>query len=78
PGKGYLPWAEIGQALRRIGYDKNVVMEPFVLMGGEVGSDIKIWRSLCHDESKLDLDARNSVAYLRHVFSGPYSDYTNA
>lgn len=78
PGKGYLPWAEIGQALRRIGYDKNVVMEPFVLMGGEVGSDIKIWRSLCHDESKLDLDAGNSVAYLRHVFSGPYSDYTNA
>lgn len=77
PGKGYLPWAEIGQALRRIGYDKNVVMEPFVLMGGEVGSDIKIWRSLCHDESKLDADAQNSVAYLRHVFSGPYSDYTN-
>ena len=51
-------------------------MEPFVLMGGEVGSDIKIWRNLCPDEAKLDLDAKNSVAYLRHVFSGPYSDYS--
>lgn len=76
PGKGTMPWAEIGHALRRVGYDKNVVMEPFVLMGGEVGNDIKIWRNLCPDESKLDQDAKNSVAYLRHVFSGPYSDYS--
>ena len=76
PGKGNMPWAEIGQALRRIGYDKNVVMEPFVLKGGEVGSDIKVWRDLCKDEAMLDVDAKNSVAYLRHVFSGPYSDYS--
>lgn len=76
PGKGTMPWAEIGHALRRVGYDKNVVMEPFVLMGGEVGNDIKIWRNLCPDESKLDQDAKDSVAYLRHVFSGPYSDYS--
>lgn len=76
PGKGTIPWAEIGQALRRIGYDKNVVMEPFVLKGGEVGNDIKIWRNLCKDEAMLDIDAKNSVSYLRHVFSGPYSDYS--
>ncbi len=76
PGKGNMPWAEIGQALRRVGYDKNVVMEPFVLRGGEVGSDIKIWRDLLKDEAMLDVDAKNSVAYLRHVFSGPYSDYS--
>ncbi len=76
PGKGNMPWAEIGQALRRVGYDKNVVMEPFVLKGGEVGSDIKIWRDLLKDEAMLDVDAKNSVAYLRHVFSGPYSDYS--
>ncbi|QNM05476.1 D-psicose 3-epimerase [Qiania dongpingensis] len=77
PGKGNLPWCEIGHALRRIGYDKNVVMEPFVLDGGEVGSDIKIWRDLSNSASKeqLDEDARNSVAYLRYVFSGPASDY---
>lgn len=76
PGKGTMPWAEIGKALRRIGYDKNVVMEPFVLQGGTVGSDIKIWRDLCSNEEMLDVDAKNAVAYLKHVFSGPQSDYS--
>ena len=76
PGKGRMPWLEIGHALRSIGYDQTVVMEPFVLKGGGVGSDIKIWHDLCRDESRLDEDAANSVAYLRNVFSGPYDDYS--
>ena len=76
PGKGNLPWAEIGKALNRVGYDGAVVMEPFVLRGGQVGSDIKIWRDLVRDEKVLDAEAAASVAYLRHVFSGPYSDYS--
>ena len=77
PGKGNLPWYEIGSALRAIDYDKNVVMEPFVQMGGGVGNDIKIWRDLSKSASleQLDADAANSVAYLRNVFSGPNSDY---
>lgn len=77
PGKGGLPWYEIGAALRAVGYDKNVVMEPFVRSGGTVGSDIKVWRDLSNQatEEQLDLDAANSVAYLRYVFSGPNSDY---
>lgn len=37
PGKGHLPWKEIGKALRDIHFDKGVVMEPFVLEGGQVG-----------------------------------------
>ena len=37
PGKGRTPWREIGNALRDIGYDGTVVMEPFVTMGGQVG-----------------------------------------
>lgn len=77
PGKGSLPWASIGNALREIHYDKAVVMEPFVNCGGTVGSDIKIWRDLSKgaDEARLDQDAAGSVAFLRHVFSGPYSQY---
>lgn len=77
PGKGNLPWYEIGAALRKIGYDKNIVMEPFVKSGGGVGSDIKVWRDLSKGAStqQLDEDAKNSVAYLRYVFSGPNSDY---
>ncbi len=77
PGKGNLPWYQIGSALRAIGYDKNVVIEPFVKSGGKVGSDIKIWRDLSMGAAteQLDRDAAASVAFLRNVFSGPNSDY---
>lgn len=75
PGKGGLPWYDIGCALRDIKYHNNVVMEPFVLSGGKIGSDIKVWRDLSKgaSEEQLDLDAKNSVEFLRYVFSGPYS-----
>ncbi|MCR4587926.1 MAG: sugar phosphate isomerase/epimerase, partial [Lachnospiraceae bacterium] len=77
PGKGSLPWHEIGAALRAIHYDGSVVMEPFVIGGGRVGNDIKIWRDLSKGATpeQLDQDARESVNYLRFVFSGPNSDY---
>lgn len=70
PGKGTMPWAEIGQALRDINYQHAAVMEPFVLQGGGVGQDIKIWRNLLTDtsEAKLDADAKHSCEFVRHVF----------
>ena len=79
PGKGNMPWYEIGSALRAIGYNKNVVMEPFVRSGGGVGKDIKIWRDLSKGASNemLDRDAAQSVAFLRGVFAGPNSDYSS-
>lgn len=77
PGKGKLPWYQIGSALRAIGYDKNIVMEPFVKSGGGVGRDIKVFRDLSMGATteQLDRDAAASVAFLRNVFSGPNSDY---
>lgn len=70
PGKGSLPWAEIGQALRDINYQGAAVMEPFVMQGGTIGSEIKVWRNLVEDptEEKLDKDAKGAVAFVRHVF----------
>lgn len=70
PGKGFLPWREIGAALRDINYQGSAVMEPFVMAGGTVGSEIKVWRDIIDDtsEERLDLDARRSVEFLRHVF----------
>ncbi len=69
PGKGRLPWSEIGAALREIGYDAAVVMEPFVKMGGSVGRDIKVWRDLSDgaDEATLDETARQGLAFSRFV-----------
>lgn len=66
---GRIPWQGIAEALRKIGYNKAVVMEPFVMMGGKVGSDIKIWRDLTHGRD-LDEAAAESVAFIRSVFEG--------
>lgn len=70
PGKGTLPWAEIGQALRDINYQGAAVMEPFVMSGGTIGSEIKVWRDLIPDatEEKLDKDAKGALQFVRHVF----------
>ena len=70
PGQGHLPWAEIGAALRDIGFTGNVVAEPFILEGGDVGRDIKVFRDLSEgaDEQKLDADARESLKFLRSNF----------
>ncbi|MCZ7454697.1 sugar phosphate isomerase/epimerase family protein [Rhizobium rhizogenes] len=72
PGKGRMPWQEIGLALRDINYTGAVVMEPFVKAGGTIGSDIKVWRDLSNgaDIAKMDEDARNSLAFSRFVLGG--------
>ena len=70
PGKGHLPWNEIGKALRDIHYEKGVVMEPFVLTGGKVGSDIKVWRDLSGNATaeKMDKDIKASLKFLKQAF----------
>ncbi len=70
PGKGRLPWREIGIALKDIGYTGDVVMEPFVRRGGTVGSDIKIWRELEKntDTASLDRDAKESLVFIKNQF----------
>ena len=69
PGQGRIPWREIGEALRDIGYDGTIVMEPFVKMGGTVGSDIKVWRDLSEgaDEARMDQDARDALIFSRYI-----------
>ena len=71
PGQGHvINWDEIGQALRDVQYDGNIVAEPFVLHGGEVGRDVRLWRDLFPGvtEETLDHDAAESVQFLRNKF----------
>ena len=70
PGKGHIAWKEIGEALREIGFDGCVVMEPFVKEGGQVGADIKVWRDLSDnaDEKKLDEDIKGALQFVKSVF----------
>ncbi len=69
PGKGRIPWDEIGEALQDIGYNGAAVMEPFVRMGGTVGSDIKVWRDISRgaDEAGLDTEARDALSFSRRI-----------
>ncbi|MCI9298364.1 MAG: sugar phosphate isomerase/epimerase [Lachnospiraceae bacterium] len=70
PGKGTMPWDEIGQALRDINYQHAAVMEPFVMPGGTIGSEVKVWRNLVEDtsEAALDADAKGALQFVKHVF----------
>jgi D-psicose/D-tagatose/L-ribulose 3-epimerase len=72
PGKGHMPWTEMGQALRDINYGGCVIMEPFVREGGIVGSDIKVWRDLSDnaDDAKLDFDIKESLQFVKKEFLG--------
>jgi len=69
PGKGRTPWREIAEALKDIHYQGAAVMEPFVRMGGQVGSDIKIWRDISQgaNESGLDEAARTALVFSRYM-----------
>ena len=68
PG-GRFSWAEIGSVLREVDYSGFVVLEPFVVMGGQVGRDVSLWRDLSGGAGpeQLDQAAADSVAYLRRV-----------
>ncbi len=70
PGAGRMPWKEIGDALKEIHYSGAVVMEPFVMPGGQVGKDIKVWREIVPDisENALDEDAKNALEFQRKIF----------
>ena len=65
-----IDWAALGQALRDIHYDKGVVMEPFLLKGGEVGRDVRVWRDLSAgaDERRLDQYLKSSLEFLKSKF----------
>lgn len=69
PGQGRTPWREIHDALKDIHYQGTVVMEPFVMPGGTVGQDIKVWRDLVDDTSEkaLDESAKKAVEFQRFM-----------
>ena len=67
-----MPCEEMGKALREIGYNKAVVAEPFLLPGGSVGADIKVWRDLSNgaDEAQMDRYLTESMTFLKEKFNG--------
>jgi D-psicose/D-tagatose/L-ribulose 3-epimerase len=68
PGRGRMPWPEIFGALQEINYQGAVVMEPFLVPGGEVGRDISVFRDLLGNDD-LDDEAAQSVQFVRAQLS---------
>jgi len=66
PGRGRIPWNEIAQALKEINYGGAVVMEPFLMPGGEVGRDIRVYRDLSVGVD-LDAEAKRALDFMRGV-----------
>ena len=64
PGYGHIPWTEIGAALRQIDYRGYVVMEPFLMPGGQVGRDIRVFRDMSAG-LQLDDEAQKALMFVR-------------
>lgn len=56
PGRGHIDWDGIFQALKDIDYKKDIVSEPFLQMGKEVGYDIRVWRDILENPTEQRLD----------------------
>ncbi len=64
PGRGKMAWDEIFTTLAETGYQGHVVMEPFLMPGGQVGRDIAVYRDL-KGELDLDGEARRACAFVK-------------
>lgn len=71
PGRGHLDWEEIFRALSDIGYRKDIVSEPFLQMGGEVGYDIRVWRPMLKNptEERLDAAAAELLGFTKSMLT---------
>jgi D-psicose/D-tagatose/L-ribulose 3-epimerase len=65
PGTGRIPWGEIKEALDAIHFDGPLVMEPFLMQGGQVGRDIGIWRDVV-EHPDLDMLARDAALFVKN------------
>ncbi|MDD5675773.1 MAG: sugar phosphate isomerase/epimerase [Chitinivibrionales bacterium] len=66
PGYGHIPWKEVGSALKKIKYNQAIVMEPFLMPGGEVGRDIRVFRDLRYG-ADLDKEAKKALNFIRKI-----------
>ncbi len=64
PGYGHIPWTEVAAALRKINYQGDVVMEPFLMPGGQIGRDIRVFRDLSVG-LEMDAEARKALLFMR-------------
>jgi D-psicose/D-tagatose/L-ribulose 3-epimerase len=68
PGRGKIPWNEIIGALKAVKFKGSIVMEPFLMPGGEVGRDIRVFRDL-REGLDLDREAARACRFVKGMLS---------
>jgi D-psicose/D-tagatose/L-ribulose 3-epimerase len=64
PGYGHIPWDEMASALKKINYQGYIVMEPFLMPGGQVGQGMKVFRDMSIGVD-LDDEADKAMRFIR-------------
>ena len=65
PGSGHVPWDEVAQACRDIGFNGPFVIESFTNKVKSIAKAAAIWRTF---EDSQDALAKNGLEHLRRVF----------
>lgn len=68
PGHGHIPWKEFAAAIKKINYQGWMVMEPFLVQGGQVGHDIRVWRDVGQGMDP-DYEAAQAVHFMRNLLT---------
>lgn len=66
PGSGHLPWDEVAQALRDVGYAGPVVIESFTSKVQSIARAAAIWRPLAASQDAL---AREGLVFLQGLLA---------
>ncbi|MFV2038515.1 MAG: TIM barrel protein, partial [Paracoccaceae bacterium] len=65
PGSGHVPWNEVREGLKTIGYNGWIVAEMFVVAGNPASADLNIWRNLEPDATRA---AAQALEFMRGNF----------
>jgi D-psicose/D-tagatose/L-ribulose 3-epimerase len=65
PGSGHVPWRETFDALNRIDYRGQIVVESFLPTVAEIARAVSLWRPVATSMNAL---ARDGYAFLREQY----------
>ena len=66
PGADHVPWDEVRDALRDVGYDGTVVIESFTAENETIATAASIWRPLAASQDAIAVDG---LAFLRNLLA---------
>jgi len=64
PGSGHIPWNEVADALKDIGYNRYMVIETFQPGTKEIATAASIWRPLARTQDELAVEG---LTFLRNL-----------